>query len=169
MSDHEEPELKSKSQLKREMTALQDLGKKLTKLSAQQLQKIPLPDELHRAIDDARVIHSNSAMRRQMQYIGRLMRSADIEPIAAAIDFLNSQNNQANAHFHKLERWRDRLVAEGDTALSELLEAHPKADRQQLRQLIRNAQNESAKAKPPKSARQLFHILRELLEADDEQ
>ena len=164
--DPERP--KSKSQLKREMTALQDLGANLVKLSNKELARIPLPEELAEAIKLARSINSNSGLRRQMQYIGRLMREIDADPILRAYTLLHDGKRESAEQFHHIEEWRDRLIAEGETALETFLADHPAAERQRLRQLLLNIKKEQEKNQPPKSARLLFRYLRELLEPDAE-
>lgn len=158
---------KSKSQLKREMHALQDLGKAIVELPPKDLAKIPLPDELAAAVAHARSINSRGALRRQMQFIGRLMRGVDPEPIQQALDAIRLTGQQSTARFHAVEQWRDRLLGEGQPALDEFIGQHPQADRQQLRQLMLNAQREAKQDKPPKSARSLFRLLRNILAADD--
>lgn len=162
----DEPRGKSKSQVKREMTALQDLGRDLVKLSNKELERIPLPEKLAEAIKLARSINSNSGLRRQMQYIGRLMREIDADPIQRAYDLLCSGKRESAEQFHHIEEWRDRLIAEGDDAVEEFLADHPAAERQRLRQLLLNIKKEQEKNQPPKSARLLFRYLRELLEPD---
>lgn len=164
----DEPRGKSKSQLKREMTALQDLGRELVKLSNKELARIPLTEELAEAIRLARAINSNSGLRRQMQYIGRLMREIDATPIQHAYDLLHSGKRESAEQFHHIEEWRDRLIAEGEGAVEEFLADHPAAERQRLRQLLLNIKKEREKNQPPKSARLLFRYLRELLEPDAE-
>lgn len=162
--DDEEIIYVSKSQLKRESHALQELGEELVELPAAKLEKIPLPEELAEAVALARRIKARGGRKRQLQYIGKLMRKLDEEPIRLAMSQLKSESARETAQLHQLEQWRDRLVAEGDAALAELLEQQPQADRQHLRQLVRNAQREIKQNKPPKSARELFRYLRTLLE-----
>lgn len=154
----------SKSQLKRESHALQSIGEELVELPAAKLARIPMPEELAEAVSLARKIKARGGRKRQLQYIGKIMRSIDATPIEQALDDLKNAAGKEAAKFHRLEQWRDRLVSEGDAALGELLEAFPDADRQHLRQLIRNAQREAAKNKPPKSAREIFRYLRDLSE-----
>lgn len=156
------PEPKSKSQLKRDMTALQELGEALVKLPASQLDTIPLPENLHAAVHAARAITERGARKRQLQYIGKVMRQIDAAPIQEAFDALHNRSQQATTQFHRLERWRDRLLGEGDAALSEFLTAYPNADSQHLRQLLRNAEREATAGKPPSAARALFRYLREV-------
>jgi ribosome-associated protein len=162
--DDEEIIYVSKSQLKRESHELQALGEELVELPAAKLAKIPLPEELADAIALAQRIKQRGGRKRQLQYIGKLMRKIDAEPIQQAMDALKLDATRETVQLHKLEQWRDRLVAEGDAALAELLDAYPNAERQHLRQLVRNAQRESKQNKPPKSAREIFRYLRELME-----
>ena len=156
----------SKSQRKRDMHRLQDLGKQLTELTRAQLNKMALPEDLLDAILAAQSIHSNSARKRQLQYIGKLMRSVDPEPLLRQLEDLKNQSTAAKKNFHKLETLRDRLLEQGDQALSELLQQYPDADRQHLRQLLRSAQKEKAANKTPRAARALFRYLRELTGLD---
>jgi len=150
----------SKSQRKREMTALQDLGAELVKLSADRLGKLDLPEFLREALLEARRLSSHGALRRQMQYIGKLMRNVDSAPIAEQLAAIRGESAAAKAEFHAVERWRDRLL-EDDQALTAWLAAHPSGDAQHARQLIRNARREQAEGKPPKSSRELFRFLRD--------
>lgn len=156
----------SKSQRKRESHALQALGEALVALSTERLAAMPLPEALREAVLEAQRIRQRGAHKRQLQYIGRLMRELDAAPIQAALDDLQQTSQEAVARQHRLERWRDRLLEEGDVALEPLLEEYPDADRQHLRQLVRNAQRERDRSKPPRSARMLFRYLRELDETD---
>ncbi|MDH5785843.1 MAG: ribosome-associated protein [Chromatiales bacterium] len=158
--DEDELTLISKSQLKRESHAFTDLGKELVELPQNKLDKIPLEDSLLDAVNLARRIKERGGKKRQLQYIGKLLRKIDAEPIIAAMDELKSEHLRENARFHRLEQWRDRLIEEGDSALAELLNDHPELDRQHLRQLLRNAQQEQKLNKPPKAARELFKYLR---------
>ncbi|MBX9810314.1 MAG: DUF615 domain-containing protein [Burkholderiales bacterium] len=146
------------------MTALQDLGAELIGLSEQQLAQIGLPDNLHDAVTAARQITKFEARRRQLQYIGKLMRTVDPEPIRARLDVWKATAREHTAWLHHVERWRERLLAD-ESALHELVSEHPHADTQQLRTLIRNALRERAMNKPPKNYRALFQTLRELLAA----
>lgn len=154
----------SKTQKKREAEDLQDIGRELVRLSKDQFAKFSLPDNLHSAILEARRITSHGAIRRQMQYIGKLMRSIDAEPVLALLARIKGESDTAKAEFHQMERWRERLLNNPD-ALTEWLAAHPHSDAQQLRTLIRNAAREAEQGRPPKSSRELFRVLRETLEA----
>lgn len=153
----------SKSEIKRDAEELKRLGMELMELGKNALDKIPLDEDLRAAIDLAQKI-KKEGRRRQVQLIGKMMRSREMDPIYQALDKLKNRHNQQVALFHKLEALRDRLVEEGDDAMSEVLRLYPEADRQQLRVLIRNAQKEKATNKPPKSYRLIFSYLRELAE-----
>jgi ribosome-associated protein len=151
----------SKSALKREMTELQALGEELAALSKDQLKKIDLPDDLRDALRDAQRFTQHEAHRRQLQYIGKLMRTIDPEPIRAALDEIKGVSAAANARMHALERLRERFLAD-EKVIAEIAAAHPGADLQQLRQLRRNALKEQELNKPPRAFRELYRVLREL-------
>jgi ribosome-associated protein len=152
----------SKTKIKKQMHELRDLGKELTELSKDQVAQLDLPESLHDAIREMRSINSFGAQRRQIQYIGKLMRNVDPAPIIAKLDAWKGKSQGHTAYMHQLERWRDRLL-ESDGALTELLAAHPQADAQHLRSLIRNAKKERELNKPPKNYREIFQVLREIL------
>ncbi|WP_419964477.1 ribosome biogenesis factor YjgA [Pantoea vagans] len=154
----------SKSEIKRDAEELKRLGAELVDLGKNSLDKIPLDERLRTEIELAQRI-KKEGRRRQLQLIGKLLRSIDVEPIRIALDKLKNRHNQQVALFHKLEMLRDRLIEQGDDAMSDVIALYPDADRQQLRSMIRNAQKEKAGNKPPKSARQIFQYLRELAEA----
>lgn len=151
----------SKSAIKRAMTELQDLGEQLVALSAEQLKKIELPEDLRDAVRDAQRFTQHEARRRQLQYIGRLMRNLDAEPIRAALDDIRGVSAVANARQHALERLRARFLAD-EKVIGEIAATHPDADLQKLRQLRRNALKEQELGKPPRAFRELFRVLREL-------
>jgi len=163
-SDDSADEIVSKSQRKWKMTAVQDMGAELVKLSRARLEKFDLPDNLLSAILEAQRLTSHGAIRRQMQFIGKVMRDVDIEPIAEHLAAVRGESAAAKAEFHALERWRTRLI-ENDQALTEWLSQHPDCDAQQIRQLIRNARKEESEGKPPKSSRALFRLLRDSTDA----
>lgn len=132
----------SKSQLKREMAALQELGARLVELPRDKLAQLPLAERLHDAILEVQRIKSHEGRRRQLQYVGKLMRDADAAAIHAQLDIWDSGSREHTAHFHGLERWRDRLLREDD-ALTRFIAEHPAADAQHLRALIRAARREA--------------------------
>ncbi len=152
----------SKTKIKKQMHELRDLGKELTELGKDQLAQLDLPENLRDAIREMKNINKFGALRRQMQYIGKLMRDVDTAPILAKLDAWKGTSQQHIGYMHQLERWRDRLL-ESDSALTELLAAHPEADAQRLRTLIRNAQKEIEAGKPPKNFREIFQVLREII------
>lgn len=157
---------KSKSQSKREMTALQELGEVLVNLSAHELERVSLPEKLQDAVLAARGITQRGARKRQLQYIGRIMRDVDAAPIREQLAELQSRSRQSAARLHHLERLRDRLLEVGDAALSEVLTVFPAADRTHVRQLVREAHKEQQHNKPPHAARTLFRYLRSLQDSE---
>ena len=157
-------EIPSKSQRKREMHELQDLGAQLVELSEQQLASIDLPERLRDAVMDAREITKFEARRRQLQYIGKLMRAVDPEPIRRKLALRKAASQTHTARLHLIERWRERLL-DDEAALSELLTEQPQADAARLRLLIRNVQREREAGQPPKSFRALYRLLDETLPA----
>lgn len=158
-------ETKSRSQQKRESEALQRLGEKLVALPDSILASIPLTDDLRDAIAHARTLTSHGALRRQRQFIGRLMREIDAEPIHQAVEQWESgRRRQSNDH-HDLETLRDDLIRDGEPAIKRLLAIHPQADAGQVRQWINNARQERQSNAPPRASRALFRYLRQLGDA----
>lgn len=153
----------SKSEIKRDAEALKKLGVELVNLSKNEIAKIPLDEDLVYAIELAQKI-KKEGYRRQIQYIGKLLRSRDIEPITLALDKLKNRHNQQVALFHRLEKLRDELIETGDA--ESIMELFPSADRQQLRTLARLAKKELTANKPPKTARQIFQYLKDLSETE---
>lgn len=153
----------SKTARKRAMGDLQSLGEELTALSTDQLKKIDLPDPLRDAVRDAQRFTQHGARRRQLQYIGKLMRDFDPEPIRAALDEIRGVSVAANARLHTLEALRTRFLADEKT-IGDIAAAHPDADLQYLRQLRRNALKEQELGKPPRAFRELFRTLKGLYE-----
>ena len=153
----------SKSEIKRDAEVLKKLGVELVNLSKNEISKIPLDEDLLYSIELAQKI-KKEGYRRQIQYIGKLLRNRDIEPITHALDKLKNRHNQQVAMFHRLEKLRDELIETGDA--ESIMELFPTADRQQLRTLARSAKKELAANKPPKTARQIFQYLKELSETE---
>lgn len=160
-----EDEYKSKTRRKQEMHALQDIGEQLVALNRERLAKLHLPESLMDAVAEAKRLTRHEAIRRQMQYIGKIMRTVDAAPIQAQLDAWNGASREEAARLHLVERWRERLLAD-EHALGELAAKHPGADLQQIRTLVRNAHRERAANKPPKSSRALFKLLREIVLAE---
>jgi ribosome-associated protein len=153
---------KSKSEKKREMTALQELGKRLLELSATQVQKIEMPQELRDSLLLARTLKSHSALRRQMQYIGALMRRIDAEPIRQELDQIDKGQKHKAREFQQLELMRDNLVEGNDAVFNDVIRRFPGADIQKLRQMVRAARKEKKDDMPPRHSRALFRYLRGL-------
>jgi ribosome-associated protein len=153
---------KSRTRLKKEATALQKMGERLVRLSDDQLNRMELPQALLEAIRTVRTITSRGARRRQMQYIGTLMRKVDAEPIEQALLEIEQGDYRQARTFQRIEAWRDRLVGGDDDLIDEIVDALPEASRQRLGQLVRSARKEKEKNAPPKSARNLFRYLKSL-------
>jgi ribosome-associated protein len=155
---------KSKSQRKREMSALQELGRKLAELKQPRLSKFPLTEDLRSALRDYHRIKSNEAKRRQLQYIGKLMRNEDQESIEAVFDEFAAQGHRNAQQEQLAEKWRERLLEDENGAeLTVFLDQHPNCDRQELRNQIRSAAHERQTGKPPQQAKKLFRLLREIM------
>lgn len=157
----------SKTQRKQEMAALQQLGEDLLRLNPAQLARIDLPDSLRDALREANRITAHEGRRRQIQYIGRLMRQVDPDPIRRAMADATGESRAAVSLMHRCERLRDRLL-DDDTALTEFLSDHPGADVQHLRALIRAARREHAVQAAPRHARELYRWLHETLQPQAE-
>ncbi|MCP4745088.1 MAG: DUF615 domain-containing protein [Desulfobacteraceae bacterium] len=154
----------SRTKKKKQALELQQLGEKLVSISLSQLEGLNLSEELRQAIEDAKHIKSHEARRRQMQYIGSLMRSEDVELIRSALDSIFLQSYEQTRRFKQLEQWRDELLSGDLDRLDLLIKEHPQLNRQQLKQLIRNAEKEARLQQPPKSSRKLFRCLRETVQ-----
>ena len=151
----------SKTQRKKEMHELQALGVELVELAESQIVGLALPEGLREAVLDAKRITSHAAKRRQLQYIGRLMRDVDPAPIRAQLDALVGHSAQEAARHRRLEALREQLLAD-DEALTAYVADHAGADLQALRTLIRNARREQKEGKPPRAFRELFRLLKSL-------
>lgn len=156
----------SRSDQRRAALEVFELGEILVALSAAQLAKLPIPDDLLPHIRDTQRIPSHIARKRQLAFLAKQMRREDdatLEAIRDALDAGGAAARQETATLHRVEAWRERLLAEGDTALAQLLDLHPDADSQGLRQLVRNTLEERKRNKPPRAYRELFRELRDLL------
>ncbi|HEY8243624.1 MAG TPA: ribosome biogenesis factor YjgA [Casimicrobiaceae bacterium] len=149
----------SKTQLKREMDALQDLGETLVGLDASRLAELDLPERLVDAISLARGITRHEARRRQMQYVGKLMRHVDAAPIRATLERWDTVPQAEKARFASIERWRARLLDDAQ-AIDAFVAAHPSADRDALARAIVAALAERAGGGAPRAFRELFRLLR---------
>ncbi|MBV8623584.1 MAG: DUF615 domain-containing protein [Herbaspirillum sp.] len=154
----------SKSQLKREMDALQKLGESLVAEPRDRVKRVPMPEDVREAILECQQIKDHEGRRRQMQYVGKKMRTLEPDELAIiqkTIDSWHGASKAETAAMHALERRREKLLA-NDQALTELLDRHPEVDVQHMRTLIRNARKEQAENKPPKAYREIFQILKQL-------
>lgn len=156
----------SRSQHRRDALEVLDLSRQLVALSDAQLARVPVPESLLPEIRETRRITSHIAHKRQLSFLAKQVRRLDEDTLAAIHDALDEKGDAAKretAALHRVEAWRERLLAEGDPALAELLDKHPTADRQALRQLVRNTLEERKRNKPPRAFRELFRLLREIL------
>lgn len=158
--DDELPSGPSKSARKREAHALQDLGQRLVELPDAQLKQVPMPEDLAEAVALCRKISAHGGRSRQLQYIGKLMRRLDPAPIEAVLARFDATSAEARREQHQLERWVEAMVSGDEEMLGSFFAEYPDADRQHIRQLVRNAMRELAAGKPPKSRRELFRALR---------
>ena len=159
-----EAEFVSRTKKKQHVEELQKLGAALVDLPPLQLESLALPDILLKAVLDAQRITSHEARRRQIQYIGKVMRKVDPEPVRAALAAVDGRSAAARAQQRRLETWRERLIGD-DEALTAFASEHASADLQALRTLIRNARKEIAEGRPPRAQRELFRVLREFSDA----
>ncbi|WP_028920633.1 ribosome biogenesis factor YjgA [Pseudoxanthomonas suwonensis] len=156
----------SRSQQRREALGVLELAEKLASLTPSQLARLPIPEDLLPHLQHTRKITAHIARKRQLAYLAKQMRREDDETLDAIRDALDEDGKAARrevAAMHRVEAWRERLLAEGDAALAELLDEHPGADRQRLRQLVRSTLEERKRNKPPRAFRELFRELRALL------
>ncbi len=152
----------NKSQQKREIQALMQLGKQLAALDAVALGKMDLPDALFRALLDVQAM-KHGAQKRQFKLICKMLRQINTDSLQETITELADKKADLDKNFHRTERWRDRLLTEGQTAITEFMNAYPQADVGQIRQLTRNAGKEALQNRPPRSSRALFKLLREII------
>jgi ribosome-associated protein len=157
------PEKPSKTRVKKDMHALQDIGEALVALSNEQIESIDMPETLRDAVLEARSIRKHEARRRQMQYIGRLMRDVDPGPIRAKLDELDGRSQSATAALHRAERWRERLI-EDDAAFTAFAAEFPGADLQALRACVRETRKDRSAERAPRHYRELFRLIRATIE-----
>lgn len=158
----------SKSRRKADAHALQSLGAELVSLNRSQLAQVDMPELLRDAVEAAQRIKAFEGRRRQLQYIGKLMRNIDPEPIRAKVDGWKNVSVEATVRLHLIESWRDRLI-DDPLAVQPFFEQYPHADLQPLRTLIRNTQREREQKKPPKNYRVLFQVVRDIMAQQDQQ
>jgi ribosome-associated protein len=167
MQDDQPTEI-SKTRRKREMHELQELGQRLVDLNKSQVAALDLPEDLREAVADAQIITKHEARRRHMQYIGRLMRSVDPEPIREKLREWDGQSSAHTALLHRVERWRDRLIEDENGAQEfarELGARGAQVNWQALRTQAREARLEREQNRPPRHYRELFRSVRALMES----
>jgi ribosome-associated protein len=156
----------NKTQIKKEIAALFALGEEMSNLSPDQLHTLALPEKILQAVREVSGMPHKGARKRLLKYIAGQLHLIDVAPIVEKLARIKNKSAHAVREHHLAEQWRDRLLAEGNDAVTDLLDEYPEADSQQLRQMIRNAQKEIAGSKPPKSARLLYRYIKELLQKD---
>ena len=161
--DKPEYERPNKSEQKREAQAFLDFAKKLESLSEQQWHDIALPEHVIDALQTLKDMPQKAAKKRQFKLVAKYLRDTDLHAALAKVENIEQVKTTVNLEFHRIERWRDRLLSEGGSALTSFVAEYPSVDVQHLRQLIRNANQEASKNKPPKSAKLLFKLLREYM------
>ena len=157
----------SRSQRRREALAVLEIAQRLMEAGDAQLARLPMDDDLRALVRESRRVTQQIARKRQTQFLAKNLRRADdatLEVIRDALDHAKADSRRDTAALHRIESWRERLIADGDAALGELLATHPHAARQHLRQLARNAKDERLHNKPPHAQRELFRLLRDLLD-----
>ena len=157
----------SKSSRKRESSQLQDLGELLMALSKEQLERLDLPEALFEAVRVGQGITAHGGLQRQRKYIGKLIRSLDPEPIREGLQALKGETSDLIRVQHQAERWRDRMIGEGDEAINAFVSAYGDTERQKLRQWVRDALRERDRMAPPRAARLLFKYLRDVLSNEE--
>ena len=166
--DTENDDSISRTQKKHEAEAVQALGERLIELSTKQLKALNLPENLFDAVQSAKTITAHGGRKRQLQYIGKLMRHIEIDSIVSYFEALDSTHYANNFKFKNMEDWRDRLIEEGNDAVQAFLEKYPATDIQQLRQLVRNATNKKNEKLALKSKRAIFQFIKEIISNDSE-
>jgi ribosome-associated protein len=157
----------SKTQRKKECDEMQTLGEKIIALGKDELAQMHMEDELRHAIEEAQRMKSNGALKRQRQFIGKLIRNMNAESLQTQLDKILHKHDLHNAEFKRMEKWRDNMIKEGDDGLNAFMQHYPHADRQYLRQLIRNVDREKKNNKPPVAYRAIFKYIREVAEQAD--
>ncbi len=164
MEDENQTDLRaSKSQLKRAAEDAQELGRALLTLTEADWTRLALPDQLVAALREAGRIRAHGALKRHLQYIGKLMRSIDTRPVAEYLATVGAGRRRSAQAHHRLEHWRDRLIDQGDTAIEALLRDYPDVDRRQLTGLVHQARAERKQGAAPKAGRVLFRFLRQAI------
>ncbi|MCK4710838.1 MAG: DUF615 domain-containing protein [Gammaproteobacteria bacterium] len=166
--EDDEEDFISKSQIKRDVNEITDLGIELTQLADSQIKSIPMSDNLFNAIMEYKRIRKHAAIKRQRLYIGKLIRKDDWETIQLHLNQLKAPIQESNAAFKVMEDWRDRMLVEGDKAVNAFTGEFHQAERQKLRQMVKNAIKEKEQERTPANARKLFKYIREIIENNED-
>lgn len=159
----------NKTLIKKEIGVLFKLAEEMSVLSAAHLKSLELPEKIHKAVVEVSVMKLNGARKRLLKFIAGQLHKMDVDPILERLARIKTQSAHVVREHHITERWRDRLIVEGNDAVTELMDEFPHADRQKLRHWVRNAQKEAELAAPPRSSRLLYQYLKALLSASDEE
>jgi ribosome-associated protein len=159
----------NKTQIKKDIAVLFKLGEEMSKLAPAHLKSLELPEKIHNAVVEVSGMQLNGARKRLLKFIAGQLHKIDVDPILERLARIKNISAHTVREHHIVERWRDRLLKDGNNALTALLDEVPNADRQQIRHLVRNAQKEAEQAAPPKSARQLYQYLKALFTSTQEQ
>ncbi|SJM91998.1 conserved hypothetical protein [Crenothrix polyspora] len=159
----------NKTLIKKEIGVLFKLAEEMSVLSAAHLKSLELPEKIHKAVVEVSVMKLNGARKRLLKFIAGQLHKMDVDPILERLARIKTQSAHVVREHHVTERWRDRLISEGNDALTELMDEHPQADRQKLRHLVRNAQKEAELAAPPKSSRLIYQYLKALFSASEDE
>lgn len=154
----------SKTQRKKDCDAMQDIGERMIQLNHDELAQIHMDDELRRAIEEAQKMKSHGALKRQKQYIGKVIRNLDSDELAEQLNRILHKHDIHSAEFKRMEKWRDMMIEDGDQGINTFLDQYPLADRHRLRQLVRNANKEKKDNKAPVAFRQIFKYIREVID-----
>ena len=158
----------NKTQLKKDLAVLFALSEEISNLSAPQVKNLELPENIHKAVMEVSGMPHKGARKRLLKYITGQLNKIDVEPILENLARMKNKSVHSVREHHIVERWRDRLIKGGNEALTEFLNEQPDADRQQLRQLLRNIQKEAEASKPPKSCRLLYRYLKGVFNFDED-
>jgi ribosome-associated protein len=159
----------NKTLIKKEIGILFKLAEEMSVLSAAHLKSLELPEKIHKAVVEVSVMKLNGARKRLLKFIAGQLHKMDVDPILERLARIKTQSAHVVREHHITERWRDRLINDGNDALTELMDEHPQADRQKLRHLVRNAQKEAELAAPPKSSRLIYQYLKALFSNSEEE
>ena len=164
MVDLDKNDVISKTELKKDSKKIQDFGRKISGLTINNIEAFKFPSNIYDATIDLKNLKSNSAKKRQVQYLGKLLREIDLTNAFLVMKQLEVSSQKEIQRNHIIEGWRDKLLSNNDS-ITEFIDEYPKIDRQSLRQTVSNAQKEKKDNKPPKHSRQLFKLIKDIVMA----